>query len=194
MNTELRPCAWAGNEDFYLHYHDHEWGVPCYDSRQLFAMLCLEGAQAGLSWRTILLRRDHYYAAFDDFDPEKIAAYDEAKRQALLNDAGIIRNKLKINAFIENAKAYLRISQRQDFAAYLWQMVGEPQINHFTALSQIPAQTAASQAMSKQLKKDGFRFVGPTICYAFMQAVGMVNDHLTSCYCHPVRLKEKMKQ
>lgn len=185
--AELRACPWAGQEDFYLAYHDDEWGVPCYDSRRLFAMLCLEGAQAGLSWRTILLRRPQYYAAFDDFDPEKMAAYDAAKREALRNDSRIIRNRAKIDAFIGNAQAYLRISARQSFADYLWALAGgSVKVNHFRDLSEVPAQTAVSQAMSKQLKKDGFRFVGPTICYAFMQSVGMVNDHLLSCYRHPV--------
>lgn len=183
-------CPWAGNEDFYQHYHDNEWGIPCYDSQTLFAMLCLEGAQAGLSWRSILLRRENYYAAFDQFNPEKIASYDEEKYQALLSNAGIIRNRLKIKAFIKNAQAYLRISEQQSFADYLWQLAGgTPQINYFQHMNEIPAQTAVSQAMSRQLKKDGFTFVGPTICYAFMQAVGMVNDHLISCHCHPIQQK-----
>lgn len=188
MNAlELHPCPWAAKEDFYLDYHDNEWGIPCYDSRHLFAMLCLEGAQAGLSWRTILLRRPAYYAAFDDFDPEKMAVYDDAKCAALLENSGIIRNKLKIKAFISNAQAYLRISERQTFADYLWQMVGgNPHIHYFQNLREIPTQNSLSEAMSKQLKKDGFRFVGPTICYAFMQSMGMVNDHLTTCYCHPM--------
>lgn len=179
-------CAWAGHERFYQDYHDNEWGVPCYDSQKLFAMLCLEGAQAGLSWRTILLRREHYYAAFDGFNPEKMARYDEAKQAALLANTGIIRNRLKIKAFVDNAQAYLRLSAKYDFAEYLWQFVGGvPQINHFQRIEEIPTQSAQSQAMSKQLKQEGFRFVGPTICYAFMQAVGMVNDHLLSCHCHP---------
>lgn len=179
-------CPWAGNASLYIAYHDHEWGKPLRDDRALFAMLCLEGAQAGLSWWTILQKRAHYYEVFDQFDPEKIAQYDQAKRDILMTDVGIVRNRLKINAFIENAKAYLRIIKKQSFTDYLWQFVdGKPIINHHSDISSIPAQTPLSEQMSKQLKKDGFRFVGPTICYAFMQATGMVCDHLITCPQHP---------
>lgn len=182
-------CPWAGNEPLYIKYHDEEWGKPLYDERALFAMLCLEGAQAGLSWWTVLQKRAHYCEVFDQFDPNQIAQYDQKKRDALMSDAGIIRNRLKINAFIENAKSYLRITQNQTFTHYLWQFVdGEPIINHHKNLNTIPAQTIISEKMSKQLKKDGFRFVGPTICYAFMQATGMVCDHLITCPQHPDNL------
>ncbi len=176
-------CAWVGNDPLYLDYHDHEWGVPLRDDRQLFEMLCLEGAQAGLSWITVLKKRAHYREVFDDFDPTKIAIYDEHKRAALLADPGIIRNKLKVNAFIVNAQRCLEISETRSFSDYLWQFVdGEPVINHWQSLSDIPVTTAQSDAMSKQLKKDGFKFIGSTICYAFMQATGMVNDHTTDCF------------
>lgn len=179
-------CAWAEKAPLYQAYHDEEWGKPLYDSRALFELLCLEGAQAGLSWWTILQKRENYRLAFDGFNPEKMAGYDQQKREALLQNAGIVRNRLKINAFIENAKAYLRVSVQQSFAEYLWNMVGgKPLINHYQQLGEIPAQTEQSIVMSKQLKKDGFRFVGPTICYAFMQASGMVCDHLLHCPCHP---------
>lgn len=179
----LQRCAWVNSEQLYIDYHDNEWGVPVYDSQTLFAMLCLEGAQAGLSWWTILQKREHYYDVFDDFDAEKIALYDDKKQQALLSDAGIIRNKLKVAAFISNAKAYLKISQSQSFSDYLWQWVdGKPIVNHWQCLADVPVSTTESQNMSKQLKKDGFKFVGPTICYAFMQAVGMVDDHTLDCF------------
>lgn len=178
-------CAWVTEQPLYIDYHDNEWGVPCYDDNKLFAMLCLEGAQAGLSWWTILSKRAHYYQVFDGFDPEKIAKYDDKKRATLLLDAGIVRNKLKVNAFIINAQRYLVITKQQSFSDYLWQFVdGKPIINHFATLADVPTNTPISDAMSKQLKKDGFKFVGSTICYAFMQAVGMVNDHTTDCFRH----------
>lgn len=189
MNQSTSPtdtvtrCSWVTDAPLYQQYHDNEWGVPTYDSRELFAMLCLEGAQAGLSWWTILQKREHYYQVFDNFDPEKIARYDDAKRAELLADPGIVRNKLKVNAFIVNAQNYLRISESQDFSDYLWQFVdGKPIINHPKTLADVPATTPISDAMSKQLKKDGFKFVGSTICYAFMQASGMVNDHTVDCF------------
>lgn len=186
-NDTLTRCPWAGDHPLYQAYHDTEWGKPLYDSRALFELLCLEGAQAGLSWWTILQKRENYRLAFDGFDPEKIANYGQQKRESLMQNAGIVRNRLKINAFIENAKAYQRISEHQTFAEYLWNMVGtKPRINHYQKLSEIPAQTELSLVMSKQLKKDGFRFVGPTICYAFMQASGMVCDHLTNCPEYPL--------
>lgn len=181
--AQKNRCGWVTNQQLYMDYHDNEWGVPCYDDRELFAMLCLEGAQAGLSWWTILSKREHYYQVFDNFDPTKIALYDDAKRAELLADAGIVRNKLKVNAFIVNAQQYLRITETQAFHDYLWQFVGgKPIVNSWASLAEVPVTTTESDAMSKQLKKDGFKFVGSTICYAFMQAVGMVNDHTTDCW------------
>lgn len=176
-------CGWVSDDPLYIEYHDTEWGVPTYDDRELFEMLCLEGAQAGLSWITVLKKREHYRKVFDHFNAEKIALYDEAKREALLSDAGIIRNKLKVNAFIVNAQNYLRIQEQQSFSDYLWQFVGgEPIVNNWKSLKEVPVTTPESDAMSKQLKKDGFKFVGSTICYAFMQATGMVDDHTMDCF------------
>jgi DNA-3-methyladenine glycosylase I len=179
-------CAWCGDDPLYVNYHDVEWGVPVYDDRQLFAKLVLDGAQAGLSWITILRKRENYYAAFDDFDPEKMARYDEVKFEALMNNAGIIRNRQKIQAAIRNAQAFLAIQDELgSFSDFLWDFVGgRPIQNHWTRLGELPALTAESEAMSKALKKRGFNFVGPTIVYAFMQAVGMVNDHLVDCFRH----------
>lgn len=189
MSEDLQRCDWCSDDPIYQQYHDEEWGVPEYDNQRLFEMLCLEGAQAGLSWITVLKKRPHYRQVFDGFDAAKIAKYDQHKIDALLSDAGIIRNKLKVNAFISNAKCFLEIqtlakdSGAGDFSEYLWSFVGgEPRINHWQDLSQIPVTTDQSDAMSKDLKKRGFKFVGSTICYAFMQAVGMVNDHVTTCF------------
>ena len=181
-------CAWAGDDPLYIAYHDTEWGVPCHDERKLFEMLCLEGAQAGLSWITILRKRENYRVAFDNFDVETVAAYDDEKIASLLQDAGIVRNKLKVNAFVRNAQAFLRVQEEfGSFDAYIWGFVdGEPIVNRFTSLGEIPAQTERSLAMSKDLKKRGFTFVGPTICYAFMQATGMVNDHVVDCFRYPL--------
>ena len=183
-----RPrCFWVPpDEPLYLAYHDEEWGVPVHDDRKLFEMLILEGAQAGLSWITILRRRDSYRRAFDGFDPEKIAAYGPKKVSALLADEGIIRNRAKIEATIANAKGFLRLRDEPGgFSGFLWQFVGgAPRQNRFQERSDVPAETAESKAMSKELKKRGFTFVGPTICYAFMQAVGMVNDHQVGCFRH----------
>jgi DNA-3-methyladenine glycosylase I len=183
-----RPrCFWVPpDEPLYLAYHDEEWGVPVHDDRRLFEMLILEGAQAGLSWITILRRRTAYRQAFDGFDPEKIAAYGPKKVSALLADEGIIRNRAKIEATITNARAFLRLRDEPDgFSGFLWQLVGgAPRQNRFKERSDVPAETAESKAMSKELKKRGFTFVGPTICYAFMQAVGMVNDHQVGCFRH----------
>ncbi len=177
-----KRCFWVSEDPLYIEYHDKEWGIPVYDDQKLFEMLCLEGAQAGLSWITVLKKRAHYREVFDQFDANKIAQYDDKKRENLLNDAGIIRNKLKVNAFIVNAQNYLKIKQSSSFSDYLWQFVdGKPIINNFHDRSEVPATTAESDAMAKQLKKDGFKFVGSTICYAFMQACGMVNDHTTDC-------------
>ncbi|HHH48810.1 MAG TPA: DNA-3-methyladenine glycosylase I [Gammaproteobacteria bacterium] len=183
--TSQRRCAWVPADDpSYIAYHDEEWGVPEYDDRRLFEMLLLEGAQAGLSWSTILRKREGYRRAFDGFDAEKIACYGPEKIASLLDDPGIVRNRLKVNAAVGNARAYLEIQDELgSFSDYLWQFVdGEPLVNAWATLSEVPASTARSDAMSKALKKRGFKFVGSTICYAFMQAVGMVNDHTTDCF------------
>ncbi len=177
-------CPWAGTDPLYIAYHDQEWGAPVHDDRVHFEFLILEGAQAGLSWSTILKKRDHYRRAFDGFDPALVALYDEAKTAALLNDAGIVRNRLKIRAAIQNAGCFLQI-QREfgSFDHYVWSYVGgRPIVNTWHSLSQVPAETAESRALSKDLKRRGFSFVGPTIMYAHMQATGLVNDHLTGCF------------
>ncbi len=177
-------CEWAGSDPLYLQYHDDEWGVPVHDDRHLFEMLILEGAQAGLSWITILRKRENYRKAFSNFDARKIARYNDKKIAALLFNEGIVRNRLKINATLENARAFLAVQKEfGSFDAYIWQFVdGRPKQNVWKSLKEIPAQTRESEAMSKDLLKRGFRFVGPTICYAFMQAVGMVNDHVVGCF------------
>ena len=178
-------CAWAPTDDpLYLSYHDTEWGVPRYDERTLFEMLLLEGAQAGLSWATILHKRAGYRRAFAEFDPERIACYGEHDVCRLLANAEIVRNRLKINAAIVNARAYLALSAKQSsFSDFIWQFVdGQPQQNHWENIAQVPASTPTSIRLSKALKQQGFKFVGPTICYAFMQAVGMVNDHVVGCF------------
>ena len=184
--SEVIRCQWCSNDELYQQYHDQEWGVPVYDDRALFEMLLLEGAQAGLSWITVLKKRAYYRIVFDGFNPEKIAKYDLGKRQELLSDPGIIRNKLKVNAFIVNAQLYLDMQadlSSPSFAEYLWSFVGgEPVINQPRLLSHVPSTTAQSENMSKSLKKLGFKFVGSTICYAFMQAAGMVNDHAKECF------------
>ena len=182
VNEPIR-CGWAKGER-YIRYHDEEWGVPVHDDRTLFEFLILEGAQAGLSWSTILNKRENYRRAFDGFDPHKIAKYPAKKIKSLLSDPGIVRNKLKIAAAVENAKAFLRVQNEfGSFDRYIWQFVGsKPRLNHRQSLRQVPARTAESDAMSKDLKQRGFKFVGTTICYAFMQAVGMVNDHLVDCF------------
>ncbi len=182
-------CAWVSSDELYQQYHDEEWGVPKYDDQELFEMLNLEGAQAGLSWITVLKKREHYRKVFDNFNASKIATYDQKKREQLLNDPGIIRNKLKVNAFIVNAQAYLKIQQEArrgdgpSFSEFLWSFVdGKPIKNKWKSLKEVPANTDVSDRMSKELKKLGFKFVGSTICYAFMQSVGMVNDHTTDCF------------
>lgn len=177
-------CWWCGDDPLYVEYHDTEWGVPLYDDRGLFEFLCLEGAQAGLSWITILRKRKHYSRAFDCFDAEKIAGYGDRKIAGLLDDPGIVRNRLKVNAFINNARAFLKMrEQGLSFNEYLWGFVdGEPVLNAWSKSEQVPASTPVSEALSRDLKKRGFTFVGPTICYAFMQATGMVNDHLVHCF------------
>jgi DNA-3-methyladenine glycosylase I len=176
-------CAWPSN-DLSILYHDREWGVPQHDDRVLFEFLLLEGAQAGLSWDTILRKRENYRAAFDGFDPKKIAQYDPRKLQRLLRDEGIIRNRLKIASAVQNAKAFLAVQKEfGSFDRYIWQFVGgKPRVNAWRSGKKLPASTAESDAMSKDLKKRGFNFVGSTICYAFMQATGMVNDHAVECF------------
>ena len=185
LPPEVNRCAWPKTE-LDITYHDTEWGVPVHDDRRLFEMLILEGAQAGLSWSTILKKRRNYRRAFDDFDARKIAQYDARKVQSLLADAGIVRNRLKIAATIQNAKAFLAVQKEfGGFDAYLWQFVGgQPIQNRRQSLKQIPPRTPESDAMSKDLLQRGFKFVGSTICYAFMQAVGMVNDHTVDCFRH----------
>jgi DNA-3-methyladenine glycosylase I len=182
---EMNRCPWASSE-MMTAYHDLEWGVPLHDDRLLFEFLVLEGAQAGLSWATILRRRDSYRAAFDDFDAAAVAAYGQGKVEGLLANRGIIRNRLKIDAAIGNARALLAVQEEfGSFDAWLWRFVGgKPRQNNWRSLADLPAQTPESEALSKELRRRGFRFVGPTICYAFMQAVGMVNDHLVDCYRH----------
>ncbi|MCA9961646.1 MAG: DNA-3-methyladenine glycosylase I [Anaerolineales bacterium] len=179
-------CEWCGTDPLYVQYHDEEWGVPIYDDQLLFAKLILDGAQAGLSWITILRKRENYWQAFDQFDPAKIARYDEAKIAELLQNPGIVRNRLKVEAAVKNAHGYLDIMEKEgSFSRFLWQFVdGKPLQNCWQSLREMPAETAVSRAMSKALKKRGFNFVGPTIVYAFMQAVGMVNDHVVTCFRH----------
>jgi DNA-3-methyladenine glycosylase I len=190
--VSLIRCDWVNLQDpLYLRYHDEEWGVPLRDDRALFERICLEGAQAGLSWITILRKRENYRAAFDNFAPEVVARYDEAKVAELLQDAGIVRNRAKIQAAIHNAQRCLALqTEVGSFADYLWSFVGGETVqNSWQRLDDIPAQTAESRAMSKELIRRGFKFVGPTICYAMMQAVGMVNDHTVSCYRHSQLLR-----
>src|SRR5687767_5808674 len=179
-------CDWCGDDPLYVRYHDEEWGVPLHDDRQLFEFLVLEGAQAGLSWITILKKRENYRAAFSDFDPQKVARYGARDVARLLNNAGIVRNRLKIGAAIENAKRFLKVQEEfGSFDRYIWRFVGGTPIqNRWKKLAELPARTAESDAMSADLRQRGFKFVGSTICYAHMQATGMVNDHLTSCPRH----------
>ena len=180
----MKRCPWCEGSDLYRQYHDTEWGVPLKDDKSLFELLILEGAQAGLSWSTVLNKRENYRLAFDQFEPKKIAKYDERKVSALLENAGIIRNKLKVAATITNAKAFLELTKSgQSFSQFLWQFVNHKTIqNKHTSLATVPARSPESDAMSKALLKAGFKFVGSTICYAFMQASGMVNDHIVSCH------------
>lgn len=192
MTNKLIRCSWSEGDADYEKYHDHEWGVPVYDDRELFEMLNLEGAQAGLSWITVLKKRPHYRKVFDGFDPYKIVQYNQTKRDALLSDAGIIRNKLKVNAFIVNAQLYCQMQEIAEqgkgptFSEYLWSFVnGKRIVNAWPSLKEVPVTTPESDEMSKALKKLGFKFTGSTICYAFMQATGMVNDHVVDCFCYP---------
>ncbi len=185
MKKEIIRCPWPGDE-LMIRYHDTEWGVPVHDDRLLFEYLILEGAQAGLSWSTVLKKRENYRAAFDNFEAEKIARYGDKKIAMLLGNAGIIRNRLKIAATIQNAKSFLKVREEfGSFDAYLWRFVdGQPIVNHRKSMKEVPARTDVSDAMSKDLLQRRFKFVGSTICYAHMQAVGMVNDHLVSCFRH----------
>ena len=180
----IKRCEWGNFNKLMQEYHDKEWGVPIHNDRKLFEFLILEGVQAGLNWNTILQKRKRYRYVFDDFNYEKISQYNQQKLDELMNDEGIIRNKLKINATVTNARAFLKIQKEYGtFNNYIWKFVNfKPLIHKFKNLSEIPSQTKESEAMSKELKKKGFKFVGPTICYAFMQAVGMVNDHIIDCY------------
>jgi DNA-3-methyladenine glycosylase I len=186
MSVEKIRCGWAGSDPTYVGYHDEEWGVPVRDDRRLFEFLILEGAQAGLSWITILRKRDAYRAAFDDFDPEKVARYDARRVAKLLKNEGIVRNRMKLESAVKNARAFLAVQEeRGSFAEYQWGFVdGKPIVNRWASLKQIPPRTAVSDELSKDLKQRGFSFVGSTIIYALMQAVGMVNDHLLDCFRH----------
>jgi len=180
----MKRCDWANSNPLEIKYHDEEWGVPVHDDRLLFELLILEGAQAGLSWATILQKRAGYLKAFDNFDARKVARYSDAKKEKLLQDSGIVRNKLKVNAAVVNAKCFLAVQKEYgSFDAYIWSFVGgKAKQNRWKKISDVPASTPESEAMSKDLKKRGFKFVGATTCYAYMQAVGMVNDHLVSCF------------
>ena len=184
QKRELVRCGWAGNDPLYIQYHDEEWGVPVHDDRKLFEMLILEGMQAGLSWLTVLRKREEFRKALDDFEAPCIAVYNGEKIRSLLNNPGIIRNHLKIGAAVANAAAFLEVQKEfGNFESFIWSLAGnKPRQNHFRDLNEVPARTPESDAMSRELKKRGFRFVGSTICYAFMQAVGMVNDHLVDCF------------
>jgi DNA-3-methyladenine glycosylase I len=192
----LLRCPWPSDDPVYVAYHDDEWGVPEYDDRALFEKLILDGFQAGLSWITILRKRDNFRKAFDDFDPTKIAKYDAKKIAALMNDAGIVRNRAKIEGAVASAKAYLKImDEGPGFSKLLWDYVGgKPKVNTFKTTAGVPAATPISIAISKDLSARGFKFVGPTIVYAFMQAVGMVNDHLVSCHCYAKVGKPKARK
>jgi DNA-3-methyladenine glycosylase I len=192
----LERCPWCGSDPFYVDYHDTEWGVPERDDRALFEKLLLDGFQAGLSWITILRKRDNFLRAFDGFDPEKIARYDKRKLASLMKDAGIIRNRMKIDGSVASARAYLEIMEKgPGFSKYLWEFVdGKPIVNQRKTIKQIPAETDVSQKISKDLKARGFKFCGPTIVYAFMQAVGMVNDHLVTCHRYGTLTKSRKRR
>jgi DNA-3-methyladenine glycosylase I len=188
-------CAWVGDDPLMITYHDKEWGVPVHDDRVIFEFLTLEGAQAGLSWTTILRKRENYAEAFNHFDPERIAQFDDARIAALLANPGIVRNRRKIEATIQNARSFLAVQgEFGSFDAYIWQFVGgKPVVNTWRTIREIPAQTEESKAMSKDLLKRGFKFVGPTICYAHMQATGMVNDHTVDCFRY-LELKQEAQE
>ena len=183
----MERCGWVSQDPLYIAYHDNEWGVPETDSKKLFEMICLEGQQAGLSWITVLKKRENYRASFHQFDPVKVAAMQEEDVERLVQDAGIIRHRGKIQAIIGNARAYLQMEQNgEPFVDFVWSFVNhQPRVTQATTLSEIPTSTSASDALSKALKKRGFKFVGTTICYSFMQACGLVNDHVVGCCCYP---------
>lgn len=185
-STNLQRCEWSTSDPLYVAYHDEEWGVPVHDDRKLFELLILEGAQAGLSWITILRKRERYREVFEGFDPALVAEFDDARIEALLQDPGIVRNRLKVESAVTNARAYLDVqAEAGSFDEYIWQFVdGKPLQNAWPSLEFVPTETPESKAMSKDLKRRGFRFVGPTICYAFMQSAGLVNDHVTTCFRH----------
>ena len=196
MTKPLRPisdhkarCGWVGGKPHFIVYHDREWGVPIHDDRKHFEMLLLEGAQAGLTWETILLRREGYRRAFAEFDPKNVARFTAKKKALLLKNPGIIRNRLKIDSAVTNAQAFLAVQEEfGSFDLYVWQFIGgKPKVNRWTSMSQVPATSPESNALSKDLKKRGFRFVGTTIIYAYMQAIGLVNDHTTDCFLYPRR-------
>ena len=195
MPAQPKRCAWVSTDPLYITYHDEEWGVPIYDDKLLFEFIILEGMQAGLSWITVLRKREHYRKLFDNFNAKKIVQYDDKKIQELLKNPNIIRNKLKINGVVKNARAYLEIKKEfGSFSDYLWQFVnGKPLQNKWKTIKSVPATSPESDAMSKALKKRGFTFVGSTICYAFMQAVGMINDHTIDCHRHKFCAKQKLK-
>lgn len=186
----MQRCGWVSQDPLYIEYHDREWGIPQTDSKALFAMLCLEGQQAGLSWITVLKKRENYRRAFHDFDPQAVALMSEQDIDALMQDSGLIRHRGKLSAIVVNARAYLAMeASGEKFADFIWSYVNHhPQINHLQSLAEAQSKTEASDAMSKALKKRGFKFVGSTICYAFMQACGLVNDHVVDCFCHPDNL------
>lgn len=184
--SQQNRCAWVGDDPLYHAYHDEEWGVPCFDDQRLFEFLTLEGAQAGLSWITILKKRANYQRLFSDFDVDKVSRYTPKRIERLLQDTGIVRNRLKVESTVSNARAFREIqSKHGSFSDYLWGYVdGSPIINRWKSIKQVPASTPLSDQLSKELKKAGFRFVGTTICYAYLQAVGLVNDHTTDCFRH----------
>lgn len=185
MNKKIR-CPWAYSHPLYLRYHDQEWGQATFDSRKLFELLCLEGQQAGLSWLLILKKRPYYQRLFHNFQPEKIISLSDAEKNALLKEAGIIRNEKKINAIIQNAHAYLNVEKHLTFADFIWQTVDyQPVIHHLKSSDDMPCANNLSHLLAKKLKKEGFVFIGPVICYSFMQAAGLINDHVTECFLHP---------
>lgn len=187
LPTDSPRCDWVSRDPLYIQYHDTEWGVPQYDSLALFEKICLEGQQAGLSWITVLKKREHYRHCFHHFDPEKIIAMTDADIDHLMQDTGLIRNRLKLNAIVTNARAYQKMqAEDESFSEFIWSFVQHtPVVNRYQSIAEVPAVTETAEQLSKALKKKGFKFVGPTICYAFMQSMGLVNDHLTTCICHP---------
>ena len=191
--AELKRCDWVSPDQIYIDYHDNEWAVPQYDGQKLFEKICLEGQQAGLSWITVLKKRECYRQCFHQFDPKKVAAMTEKDMDELVKNPGLIRHRGKLEAIVNNAKAYLKMqSEGEDFATFIWSFVdGKPVLNHVQTLKDIPTRTEVSDAMAKALKKKGFKFVGSTICYAYMQSMGLVNDHTLDCFCYPENISSK---